>query len=863
MAGQPGFQARIRHRRRSLGVFLESARCSSVQSDFPLLAAVTTTYRDRRNRVVTPPQAFPNSFRPSRCDHDNVRDFHHTKASGLRFTSWSLYNAGSCLASPPLSRHGLTMFRTKRWFVSPQLASVRRPRPMTPSRFITWFATVRWWVSCSCFVVSLSAGARFTSGQETSQQGLELFEQSIRPVLVEHCYECHSTEADSHEGGLVLSDKASLRAGGDSGAVIVPGAPDQSLLLKALRHVELEMPPDRRLPDTVIADFSRWIEIGAPDPRDGETSRPLVDSQIDWEQARQFWAFQSPAAGPLPHVQHANWPRVPLDYYVLAAMEHQQLAPSQDADPVKLLRRAAFDITGLPPSRELIERFLANPSTEAYETYVDQLIASPAFGERWARVWLDLARYAEDQAHIVGDNKSLFYPNAYLYRDWVIDSFNRDLPFDQFVRFQLAADLLGETGESHLAALGFLGLGPKYYDRGRLQVKAEEWEDRVDTVCRTLLGLTVACARCHDHKYDPIPTSDYYAMASIFASTEMFNRPLNDAVETKNGGQASSPDQAMHVVREGKPTDLEVFIRGDVENRGESVHRGFLRILSKEQQLHFENGSGRLELAEAIVSRSNPLSARVFVNRIWGQLIGAPIVATPSNFGTLGEPPTHPELLDHLAIQFMTDGWSLKRLVRTITTSATYRQTSVACDDAFHKDPSNRWLSHMHRKRLGVEAWRDALLESSGQLDARVGGPSMDPADANSTRRTVYASVSRFQLNPLLATFDFPDANVHAARRASTTTPLQKLTVLNHPLTVASAQTLGQHAASCAEEESAEQAVRWLYGRLFSRDPLPEEIELALGFVNHPLADSSPQGSARWSEYAHALIASNEMMFLD
>jgi hypothetical protein len=691
------------------------------------------------------------------------------------------------------------------------------------------------------------------AGSVAAGEGMELFEQAIRPVLIEHCYECHSDHSDELQAGLLVDHRQGLIDGGDSGAAIVPGRPDESLLLQALRYEDLQMPPNQKLPAEVIGQFVRWIELGAPDPRDASGS-PASEpaAAIDWAEARRFWAFQPPTASPLPSVEHRQWPHRRHDYFVLAAMEPRGLEPNPPASSRNWLRRISLDLVGLPPSDTLLAELPSINGARDEQRIVDQLIASPHFGERWARLWLDLARYAEDQAHIVGEDKSLFYPNAYRYRDWVISAFNQAVPYDEFLRLQLAADLCGAS-EQDRVALGFLGLGPKYYDRRRLEVQAEEWEDRVDTVCRSLLGLTVACARCHDHKYDPIPTSDYYSLASVFASTEMFNRPLDGAEVRERSGQAKDPEQSLHVVRDGEPLDLTVFIRGNVQSPGAPTHRGFLTVLSPDAPERFESGSGRLELAETITRRENPLTARVFVNRVWGQLIGEPLVATPSNFGALGELPSHPELLDDLAVRFMESSWSVKWLIREIVTSATYRQSSMSSPRQHQIDPSNRWLSRMHRKRLSVEAWRDSLLSVAGRLENTLGGPSMDPDDPRSTRRTVYAAVSRFELNPMLNLYDFPDANIHAARRATTTTPLQKLFVLNHPFMIHQAEAvverLGEH---CSNDQDG--AITTLYLRLFAREPSAKERQLAREFATSAEA---------WVEYAHALLASNELLFVD
>ena len=699
-------------------------------------------------------------------------------------------------------------------------------------------------VACCAF-----AGA---ARAEAPGEHVEFFERKVRPVLVEHCYKCHSAEAKKVKGGLRLDTRAATRKGGDTGPAVVPGDPNASLLLKALRYDDVKMPPAGKLPDAVVRDVETWIKNGAADPRD-DAGVAKAPAGIDIEAGRRFWAFQPPRAHPAPPVRDAAWPARKIDAFLLARLEEAGLAPSPEADRRTLIRRVTFDLIGLPPTPEEVEAFVADPSPGAYENLVERLLARPQFGERWARAWLDVARYAEDQAHIVGDDASLTYPNAYLYRDWVIRAFNDDLPYDRFVTLQLAADLVESPD---VAALGFLGLGPKYYDRNKLFVMAEEWEDRVDVVSRGLLGLTVACARCHDHKFDPIRTEDYYGLAGVFAGTRMFNRPLTASV-AKNGEDAKQPKDAMHVVREGTPTDLTVFVRGDVNNKGPVVPRHFPAVLTAAPKT-FAQGSGRRDLAAALADRANPLTARVIVNRVWAAYFGRGIVATPSNFGTLGERPTHPELLDDLAVRFMDGGWSLKGLHREIVLSAAYRQASRGEGTS---DPENRLLGRMPRRRLGAEAWRDAVLSVAGRLDPAVGGPSIDPLDPGGRRRTVYSRVSRLELNRLLALFDFPDPNVTAERRAETTTPLQKMFVLNSPFMVAQADALaGRLAAECpgddtgADRRRIDRAYRLLYGRP------PDDAEAALGLAFLGRDQDRP---ARWARYAHALLASNEMLYLD
>jgi hypothetical protein len=683
----------------------------------------------------------------------------------------------------------------------------------------------------------------------------DFFERKIRPVLIEHCYECHARDADDIMGGLRLDNPDAMLRGGDSGAAVMPGEPDQSLLLAAIRYDGMEMPPSGPLGASIIRDFETWIESGATDPRQASSGDPVEAAQeIDWDAARQFWAFRPPVRQELPRsIEGDGWGAGRIDSFVLSRLDDAGLTPSAAADRRTLLRRLTFDLVGLPPTLAQMESFLADDRPGSRRRLVDRLLSTPQHAQRWARLWLDLARFAEDQAHKVGNNDSLTYPNAYLYRDWVVDALANDLPYDQFVRMQLAADLIAADDADAQVALGYLGLGPKYYRRSSPEVMADEWEDRVDTVARGLLGLTVACARCHDHKYDPIPTSDYYAMAGVFASTEMYNRPLD--LDASDGGRdTKKPQDAVHIVREGKPHDLNVMIRGDVNKAGPVAERAFLTVLSGDGTVRFDRGSGREQLADAIVDRSNPLTARVIVNRIWAELIGQPLVRTPSNFGRLGELPTHPELLDDLAVRFMDNGWSLKWLQREIVMSATYGQSSYIDMSKSSVDPQNELLWRMPRRRLSVEAYRDAVLTAAGRLDHRIGGPSLKPDDPESRRRTLYSEVSRMDLNPMLARFDFPDPNAHSPRRFETTTPLQKLFLLNSPFLVRQSEALAQRLES--HGGSRRSRIEYAYTVLFGRQPTESECLWGESF----LADA---GAERWEQYAQTLLISNEMFMID
>ncbi|MDG1895615.1 MAG: PSD1 and planctomycete cytochrome C domain-containing protein [Fuerstiella sp.] len=706
------------------------------------------------------------------------------------------------------------------------------------------------WLPLCCLCAADDPVAEKSAGSED----VEFFEAKIRPVLIRHCYECHSADAEKLQGGLQLDFADSTRAGGDSGAAVVPKNLTDSLLLSALKHESFEMPPDRRLSDSVIADFEHWISNGAVDPREnvGTVVHSAADG-IDIEAGRNFWAFQPPQPAKLPD-SVTNYSRR-IDALVEQQLVERGIRPNGTVDRVTLLQRLSFDLIGLPPTREEVEAFTADAAPNAFETQVERLLSSPQYGERWTRLWLDVVRYAEDQAHIVGSNKSLFYPNAYRYRDWVINAFNKDLPYDRFLDLQIAADVIEEGSAENLVALGFIGLGPKYYRRNDPEVMADEWEDRVDVVSRGLQGLTVACARCHDHKYDPISTEDYYALAGVFAGTEMHNRPLSNDVEKDKSGNSKSPDKSLHVVRDAKPQDLAVMIRGDVNNKGDVVPRGFLQVMYPGPRRSFSNGSGRLELAQAITDPANPLTARVIVNRIWQQYFGRGLVATPSNFGQLGERPSHPELLDDLAVGFMNNGWSVKWLHRQIVHSATYQRSSERTAAAAEIDPVNIRLWRMPRRRLSVEGWRDAVLTVTGQLANQTGGPSIKPDDPTELRRTIYAEVSRFELSPILSLFDFPDPNAHSAGRMETNTPLQKLFLMNSAFITAHSKVLAAEIVSAVASD-VEQSVKKVFHRVFQRAPDEEELSAARNFL-------VGAGNSGLEQFVQAMLASNEFWFVD
>ncbi|MEX2561032.1 MAG: DUF1549 and DUF1553 domain-containing protein, partial [Pirellulales bacterium] len=494
--------------------------------------------------------------------------------------------------------------------------------------------------------------------------------------------------------------------------------------------------------------------------------------------------------------------------------------------------------------------------------------------ERWARHWLDVARYGEDQAHTFEARK---YPQGYRYRDWLIRAFNDDLPYDRFIMEQIAADLLDAPDRlRNLPALGYFALGPVYYGDPK---KLDQIDDRIDTLSRGFLGLTVACARCHDHKYDPISSQDYYALAGVFASSEQVDVPLVSDEDVKAADSTLGEEEKkrrnrpkkyphIHALRDAaEPVAMRVHLRGNPDTLGDEAPRRFPSILAGESP-HFSQGSGRLELARAIADKGNPLTARVLVNRVWKHHFGKGLVRSSGNFGALGEPPTHPELLDYLARRFMESGWSLKNLHREILLSTTFRQASRFDQHSWEIDPDNRRLWRMNRRRLDVESWRDAML-AAGTLDRKIGGPSGDLASPENCRRTLYGAVSRHDLDPLLRLFDFPDPNITSDERPVTTVPLQQLFVLNSEFMVKNAQALEARLRAGHDDEAAR--IRQAYLLAFGRPATEEEVRLGLEFLgrDEPADRASAKGGpangrmSRWARYAQTLLGANEFMFID
>jgi hypothetical protein len=650
-------------------------------------------------------------------------------------------------------------------------------------------------------------------------EDVEFFEKKIRPVLVEHCFECHSAKADEIGGSLLLDNRAAVAKGGENGPVLVKGNPDKSRLITALRYSDenLQMPPDEKLPANVIADFERWVNLGAPDPRDGEV--PVPASSIE-ARSKRHWAFLPPIKPAVPSTKNKTWPGSDLDRLVLAKLEAESIEPSQQAVPRDLVRRLFFDLTGLPPTYADVKSFEADSSEAAYEKLVDRLLASEQFGERWARHWLDLSRFGDTKGYVFQEDRN--YPNAYRYRDWVISSLNQDRPYDEFLKLQIAADhLVTGDDKTDLAAMGFLTLGRRFINNVNDII-----DDRIDVVFRGTMGLTVTCARCHNHKYDPISTEDYYSLYGVFWSS-------------KDQQDEGLP---LRLADKPKPTDVQIFIRGNHRNRGAGAPRRFPVFFAADSKERYTKTSGRLRMAERITDPSNPLTARVFVNRAWAHLFGRPLVATTSDFGLRSDEPVQRDVLDHLAVSFVEDGWSIKKLLRQIVLSSTYRQRSDVRAEAAKRDPENLLLWRAERRRLNFEAMRDAMLTVSGQLDPQVGGPSEKIETLPPTkRRTLYAFIDRQNLPGVFRTFDFASPDTHSPSRPETTVPQQALFLMNNGFSHAMTDSL---VARLNPRAPVEQRIRMAYQQVLARDPDAEELALGQLFVSG--STSSPTSTSPW-----------------
>ena len=948
-------------------------------------------------------------------------------------------------------------------------------------------------LAVSCLATAFSAGA------EDTAEGLAFFEKKIRPVLVNNCYKCHSANAKKLKAGLYLDRKAGWRQGGESGPTLIPGNPGKSLLLTAIMYKDndLRMPPDKKLPKEVLADFEKWIAMGAPDPRDMpmevivETSGPKAKTL---KEGRKFWVFNPLNSPQLPAVKEAKWVKDELDHFVLAKLEENDLQPALPADESTLLRRLYFDLTGLPPDVGQIEAFQADDSPDAYAKVVNELLASPRFGERWGRHWLDVARYADT----TGGGRNNPFPNAHRFREYVIESFNEDKPFDQFAKEQIAGDLLPSTNDKefngNLTGTGFLALGPHNYElQDKALLRMEIVDEQISTVGRAFLGMTMGCVRCHDHPFDPIPIEEYYSLAGIFRGTNSLvpgnvgsfhERTLRDqngvarkkhsAAQKKlegelkkaeaklkalggntdfaKAGQKSldlgklggvvvddvdaklvgkwvssthtrgyvgkryihddskgkgrksvtfparipepgkyeiqlsytpginrakkTPITIMHAdgeqkvyvdqtkqppilgafvslgafrfekgtrdviqittedtsqvviadairllsktekpppvlakkekseqakeelkkkqelakaqkklaekvvsdlrnkLKEHKKTsppgagkvmtvlehkeagDWRIHRRGEIRNLGPYVKRGFLAVASAADLSHKpeipKGSSGRLELADWVASSRNPLTSRVYTNRVWRHLFGRGIVATPDNFGEMGRRPTHPQLLDHLAISFIENGWSTKKLIRKVVLSNAYRMSSKGVPRAIEADPQNNLFSRQNRRRLEVESIRDAMLVASGRIS--FSRESMDKT------RSMFEKLDRNKIPEMFNVFDYPNPGLVSGNRNASTVPTQALFMMNSGFVLNEAKAAAVKILEMKGLDDRQRLV-FAYKTTLGRIPSDGEKSLALAYLKKHGGSTDKQDA--WGGILHGLFACLDFRYLN
>ncbi len=754
-----------------------------------------------------------------------------------------------------------------------------------------------------------------------ADEGVEFFERKIRPLLVENCYKCHSEQSEKLKGGLRLDTREGVLKGGDSGPALDPGDPEKSLLIKAVRHTdkELQMPhKDKKLTDAQIADLVTWVKMGAPYPRASESRTGGIAAK-----AKSWWAFQPVRPPKVPGAADGN----PIDAFVNEKIVAAGLKKAPMAKRRALLRRATFDLTGLPPTPEEVAAFLDDHTPEAFARVVDRLLASPAYGQRWARHWLDVVRYADYHEPDPTQRAPGPEPSeAWRYRDWVVGSFNGDLPFDQFIVHQIAGDLLpSPTGEAvyleGMIATAFLANGA--WDRGdadKEKMVSDMVDDQIDTVGKAFLGLTLGCARCHDHKFDPISNEDYYALAGIFYSTHFLETlgpksdnytlkrvplvprsvaALRDAqmlrfdairarlrefdtmsprvatnhperlllMKERDALQAEipAPYPALMTVQEyGVPgglfpniQDVPIHIRGSYTRLGPVIPRRLPKFFAGESQPPITQGSGRRELAAWVASKENPLTARVIVNRVWQWHFGEGLMHTPNNFGLLSEPPTHPALLDWLATQFVEDGWSLKKLHRRIMLSSAYQRASAIPRAQAARDPDNHWLGRFTARRLEAEAIRDAMIFVSGRLDLAPGGPA--GTNVNTLRRSLYVQTARWDRSNFAMLFDAANPDASVEKRTVSTVAPQALLMLNNDFAQVQATELAKRLLREADGNEARRINR-AYQLLFARPARKEEVAIA-----HELLAKSghPDTEAAWRDLAHVLLCSNEFIYVD
>jgi hypothetical protein len=847
---------------------------------------------------------------------------------------------------------------------------------------MSW-VTILWICGAAAFATASEDDGKLTPDQ------LDFFETKIRPVLIEHCYRCHATSEQSVRGGLSVENREALLAGGESGPAIVPGDLDNSSLWHAINYRDNRMPPKGKLAPNIIADFKTWIEMGAPDPRVNQGV--VVHSKVtpeDIQAGKSFWAFTQPQRTEAKLEQFQDWGESSIDRLVAAKWEAQGIEPTDDCDANTLLRRLTMDLVGLPPTPEQRDGFLEDWQSSPQGAIVrlaDELLESRQYAERWARHWLDAARYAESS----GKESDMSFPNAWRYRDYVIQSFENDKPYDRFLLEQIAGDLLPVADDSqwnqNLIATGFLAIGPKSLtEQNPRQFQADLVDEQIDTTTRVVLGLSVGCARCHDHKFDPIPQSDYYALAGIFQSTETFyggtrtirNRQPSDSIRlpiqdpeaskpvmtpqeiedlkkelqerqqelaearraqrtggTTPGLNANILDQIVGQLRAkinsvdatGRPISVcmgvqdrqsvrnaRVLVRGEIDQPAQEIPRGFVQVLGNLPDKLPASGSGRLEFAKWLVSKENPLTARVMVNRIWQHLMGQGIVREPDNFGLSGPMPTHRELLDYLALEMMDQNWSVKSIIRSIVTSRVYRLRTDQDPSRFEADPENLWIARGNVKRLSAEAIRDAMLSVSGSielkpprasilaamgsalmgpngpqnaplliapgsgnddrlanlrrlLDGNLRNPTINLIEVPNYHRSVYLPITRNNLPRALDAFDFADPNMVTGTREVSNTAEQALYMLNNPFVLELSDAFARRLIQTSTDPQArvDRAFQIAYSRPASR----EEIQASVKFVRKAKDSQSqvPSDEATfkaWSQFCQAIFGSAEFRVL-
>ncbi len=741
-----------------------------------------------------------------------------------------------------------------------------------------------------CFSVSVLL--LLATSAACAQDGA-FFENQVRPILVKHCQNCHGPKKQS--GGLRLDAREAAMLGGDRGPALVLGQADKSLLIQAVSHSDkLRMPPKSKLSGPDVAVLSKWIAAGAPWPKEASQGAAIRTGPISREE-RKFWSLQPVKPTEPPKVNDAAWPKNDIDRFILQRLEEKKLTPAPDADRRTLIRRVTFDLIGLPPTPEEVEAFLVDKSPDAFAKVVDRLLASKHYGERWGRHWLDVVRYADT----AGETADYPVPQAYRYRNWVIDAFNADKPYDEFIREQLAGDILAANGPpekyaERITGTGFIaisrrfGFDPENYFHLTIQ-------DTIDTMGQAFLGQSLGCARCHDHKFDPVLRGDYYALYGIFDSTR-YSIPGSESkstpadfvplvppeeakrlkAEADKLKSKTLPFEVAYGAFEGKPHNARMHKRGEPRDLGDSTPRRWLEVLGG-TPLKNPAASGRLELADWIASKDNPLTARVMVNRIWQHHFSAGLVATPNDFGTRGQRPTHPELLDFLAAKFIADGWSIKAMHRLIVLSHAY-QTSSQGDAALEKaDPTNALCGRYPIRRLDAEAIRDAMLAVAGTLDRRPGGAHPFPAGKGysqhnpfsavyeTKRRSVYLMTQRIRRHPFLALFDGADTNASTPQRILTTVPTQALFLMNDPFVHEQAAAFAGRVLTTSKDER--DRIRLAYEIALTRPPQELEYEEVSRFLKSyrerrkgVAADVAERES--WAAFTRTLLARNEFLFV-